>query len=87
MKTEKEMPAQVGPIISSRSCSWCHHLNDTRVEFCERCRHCAQLPRMQCYCSDCSRRLKTPIGGSGMMERARINQTKLNREKRESQND
>lgn len=36
------------------SCSWCHHMNDTRVEFCENCGHCAHQPRMNRYCRQCT---------------------------------
>lgn len=50
-------PVTVGHISSSRSCSWCHTMNDVREEFCSNCGHCAHVPRRQCYCSECKRRM------------------------------
>jgi hypothetical protein len=43
-----------------QSCSWCHHENERGVEFCRHCGHCAGIPRMQCYCSQCRQRLPMP---------------------------
>lgn len=37
------------------SCSWCHQMNDTRIEFCENCGHCAASPRRNCYCRQCTK--------------------------------
>jgi hypothetical protein len=42
------------PVSRSQSCSWCHHLNESTVEYCSNCGHYAQIPRMQCYCPSCN---------------------------------
>lgn len=44
-------------LCGSHSCSWCHTLNDVREEFCSNCGHCAHVPRAQCYCPECKRRM------------------------------
>lgn len=42
--------------ISSRSCSWCHEMNDiTETKtYCHQCGHRADLPRAKCDCEQCT---------------------------------
>ena len=40
---------------AARSCSWCHHLNDERIEFCEACGYEAHVSRADCRCRLCQK--------------------------------
>jgi hypothetical protein len=39
--------------MESRSCSWCHALNDVRAVTCRNCGHNAHVPRLHCTCEQC----------------------------------
>lgn len=49
-------------MTTSRSCSWCHTINDLipgRSAFCVACEHRADVARLDCDCPKC-RRFETP---------------------------
>jgi hypothetical protein len=39
--------------ITSRSCSWCHRMNDADSRFCQECGHEAHVARLACRCRQC----------------------------------
>lgn len=40
-------------MLTSRSCSWCHRMNPTTVQFCADCGHQAHASRLDCQCGRC----------------------------------
>ena len=46
-------PAAPGPVRASRSCSWCHALNETAERSCKDCGHEAHVARADCACPRC----------------------------------
>jgi|GEM_PF-3191096 len=41
-------------MLTSRSCSWCHHMNPITMQFCEGCGHQAHASRLDCQCNRCT---------------------------------
>lgn len=56
-------------MLTSRSCSWCHHSNPVNTgpsPTCSNCEHRADLPRSACDCAKC-RRFEPPTDARGVL--------------------
>ena len=49
--------AERSPVVTSRSCSWCHAMNDVAECYCRECGHAVGVPRMDCDCPRCEPRV------------------------------
>lgn len=50
-------------MISMVSCSWCHAMNSTNLQFCPVCYHEVGKPRLACCCAVCVNRSLEALDG------------------------